>query len=224
MLKQRSLGWNVTTTWHESLLSGSRLAFFSESNPAPRALPGTCEEKSAGQWISASGDEWAYAGCTPMYLTLSPQRAFSRSLHLPGPASLCGCERSGFIRWERWRWVGRQPVIGGFRCRGAAQPCASIPGMYADLFRILSNAVEELGLEWFPSVEQSRSRLDEWFLPGRHQAPRQRASPFFPNVHDEINKSCREPYSSHLRVSSSSALTSVDGAEEKGYDSLPPLD
>ncbi len=106
----------------------------------------------------------------------------------------------------------------------AAQPCASIPGMYADLFRILSNAVEELGLEWFPSVEQSRSRLDEWFLPGRHQAPRQRASPFFPNVHDEINKSCREPYSSHLRVSSSSALTSVDGAEEKGYDSLPPLD
>ncbi len=129
-----------------------------------------------------------------------------------------------FIRWERWLWVGRQPVIGGFRCRGAAQPCASIPGMDADLFRILSNAVEELGLEWFPSVEQSRSRLDEWFLPGRHQAPRQRASPFFPNVHDEINKSCREPYSFRLRVSSSSALTSVDGAEEKGYDSLPPLD
>ncbi len=69
----------------------SRLAFFSESNPATFFLSGTCEEKAAGQRISAPGDEWAYAGCTPAYLTLSPQRDFSGSLHLPGPASLCGC-------------------------------------------------------------------------------------------------------------------------------------
>ncbi len=31
-------------------------------------------------------------------------------------------------------------------------------------------------------------------------------------------------YSSRLHASSSSALTSVDGAKEKGYNSLPPLD
>ncbi len=55
--------------------------------------------------------------------------------------------------------------------------------MDAELFRVLSKAVEELGLEWSPPEEPSRSRLDEWFLPGRHQAPQQRPSPFFPEVH-----------------------------------------
>ncbi len=95
--------------------------------------------------------------------------------------------------------------------------------MDADLFRILYNAVEELGLEWSPPEEPSRSRLNEWFLPGCRQAPRQRASPFFPEVHD-VTKSWGAPNSSRLRASSSSALTSVNGAEENGYNSLPPLD
>ncbi len=34
----------------------------------------------------------------------------------------------------------------------SAQPSASSPGMDADLFRVLSNSVEELGLEWSPPV------------------------------------------------------------------------
>ncbi len=37
--------------------------------------------------------------------------------------------------------------------------------MDADLFCVLSNAVEELGLELSPPEEPSRSRLDERFLP-----------------------------------------------------------
>ncbi len=41
---------------------------------------------------------------------------------------------------------------------------------------------------------------------------------------DEITKSWHPSYSSCLRASSSPALTSVDGMEEKGYDSLSPLD
>ncbi len=88
----------------------------------------------------------------------------------------------------------------------------------------LSKAVEELGLEWSPPEEPSRSRLDEWFLPGRRQAPQQRPSPFFPEVHDELTRSWRSPYSARLRTSASSALTTVDGAEEKGYERMPQLD
>ncbi len=106
----------------------------------------------------------------------------------------------------------------------SAQLSASSPDMDADLFRVLSSTVEELGLEWSPPEEPSRSHLDDWFLPGRRQAPRQQASPFFPEVHDQITRSWRAPYLSSLRVSSSSTLTSVNGAEEKGYDSLPPLE
>ncbi len=106
----------------------------------------------------------------------------------------------------------------------SVQHSASSPGMYADIFRVLSSAVEELGLEWSPPEKPSCSRLDEWFLPGRRQAPCQQASAFVPVVHAEITMSWHAPYSSRLRASSSFALTSVDGAEEKGYDSLPPLD
>ncbi len=79
-------------------------------------------------------------------------------------------------------------------------------------------------MEWSFPDEPSCSRLDEWVLPGHHQAPRQRASPFFLEVHDEITRSWHAPYSSCLRASSSSTLTSVDGAEKKGYDSLSPLE
>ncbi len=70
-------------------------------------------------------------------------------------------------------------------------------------------------MEWSLPEEPSCSRLDEWVLPGRHQAPRQRASPFFLEVHDEITMSWRPPYSSCLRASSSSALTSVNGKKKK---------
>ncbi|ROL46421.1 hypothetical protein DPX16_0821 [Anabarilius grahami] len=97
-------------------------------------------------------------------------------------------------------------------------------GMGAELFRILSKAVEKLDLDWAPLEEPSRSRLDEWFLPGRRQAPRQRSAPFFPEVHEELAKSWRAPYSARLHTSHWSALTSVDGSEEKGYEHLPPLD
>ncbi len=98
------------------------------------------------------------------------------------------------------------------------------PRTDAELVRVLTKAVSELGLEWSPPEEPSHSRLDEWFLPGCQQAPRQCSPPFFPEVHDELTKSWRGPYSSHIRSSASSALTSVDGAEEKGYEHLPPLD
>ncbi len=107
---------------------------------------------------------------------------------------------------------------------GLPAPSAAKAGMDAELFRVLSKAVEELGLEWSPPEEPSRSRLDEWFLPGRRQAPQQRPSPFFPEVHDELTRSWRSPYSARLRTSASSALTTVDGAEEKGYERMPQLD
>ncbi len=54
------------------------------------------------------------------------------------------------------------------------------------LIRGLTKAVNELWFEWFSPEEPYRSRLDNWFLPGRHQALCQRSSPYFPEVNDEI--------------------------------------
>ncbi len=88
-----------------------------------------------------------------------------------------------------------------------------------EFIRIMTKAVNELGLEWSPPEQPSRSRLDEWFLPGRHQAPRQRSSPFFPEVHDELTKSWRTP----TRLASV-FLPPLPSPEEKEYECLPPLD
>ncbi len=93
-----------------------------------------------------------------------------------------------------------------------------------ELMRIMTKAVNELWLKWSLSEDSSRCRLDEWSLPGHHQAPCQRSSPFFSEVHDELTKSWHAPYSSRIRPSASAALTSIDSAEEKGYECLSPLD
>ncbi|KAL0183542.1 hypothetical protein M9458_019238, partial [Cirrhinus mrigala] len=96
---------------------------------------------------------------------------------------------------------------------GSVNDPAPLPtgtGMDAELFRVLTRAVDELGLECSPPEEPSRSLLDEW--PLANGPPHSFQSHGAP------------PYSACLRTSSSSALTSVDGAEDKGYEKLPPLD
>ncbi|ROL44250.1 hypothetical protein DPX16_4319 [Anabarilius grahami] len=78
---------------------------------------------------------------------------------------------------------------------------------------------------WTSSGPRRRSHhVAEWFLPGHRQAPRQRSAPFFPEVHQELTKSWRAPYSARLHTTHRSALTAVDGSEQKGYEHLPPLD
>ncbi|MGL5564409.1 MAG: hypothetical protein ACRDC4_01610, partial [Plesiomonas sp.] len=60
----------------------------------------------------------------------------------------------------------------------------------AELIRLLSQAVDELGIDWAQPEEPTRSRLDEWYLESsRRQPSSQRPAPFFPEVHDEIAKS-----------------------------------
>ncbi len=231
--------WLFSLREHQSRLSALADRFLFRERPRPSRppvffLPGTCEEKTAGQRFSAPGWERAHAGSDPACLAFATQRGVSRPFFPTWPASLCKRERSGLVR-GKWRWAGRwQHVTGSFRCWGAVglsdwpRPLrfarAAKAGMDAELFRVLSKAVEELGLEWSPPEEPSRSRLDEWFLPGRRQAPQQRPSPFFPEVHDELTRSWRSPYSARLRTSASSALTTIDGAEEKGYERMPQLD
>ncbi len=146
----------------------TRIAFFSGSDPALRALPfsfsqGPVRKKQRGRGSQRPVE----SELTPTQIpraSLSPHREISPVLFDPAPS-------------------------------GLPAPSAAKAGMDAELFRVLSKAVEELGLEWSPPEEPSRSHLDEWFLPGRRQAPQQRPSPFFPEVHDELTRSWRSPYS-----------------------------
>ncbi len=219
----------------------SQIAFFSESDPAPRALPfsssqGPVRKKQRGRGSQRPVESELTPAQIPR-ASLSPHREVSPVL-FSQPDQRPSASVSDLVSFggsddeladdsmslvasdaEELSGSVTDPAPSGLPA-----PSAAKAGMDAELFRVLSKAVEELGLEWSPPEEPSRSRLDEWFLPGRRQAPQQRPSPFFPEVHDELTRSWRSPYSARLRTSASSALTTIDGAEKKGYERMPQLD
>ncbi len=219
----------------------TRIAFFSESDPAPRALPFSSSQGPVRKKQRGRGSQRLVENeLTPAQIpraSFSPHREISPVLFVQ-PDQRPSASVSDLVSFggsddeladdsmslvasdaeELWGSV-TDPAPSGLPA-----PSAAKAGMDAELFHVLSKAVEELGLEWSPPEEPSRSRLDEWFLPGRRQAPQHRPSPFFPEVHDELTRSWRSPYSARLRTSASSALTTVDGAEEKGYERMPQLD
>ncbi|KAI2645948.1 hypothetical protein H4Q32_025302 [Labeo rohita] len=220
----------------------SRIAFFSERDSAPRALPFPPSQEPVKKKQRGRGSQCSKLGeltsAQPPHASPSPQREgspvlFTRPDLCPSAAasdlvSFGGSEDDMLDSMSL-------AASDAEELSGSVNDPAPLPssdtsdprtktGMDAELFRVLTRAVDELGLEWSPPEEPPRSLLDEWFLPGRRQAPRQRASPFLPEVHEELTRSWRAPYSARLRTSSSSALTSVDGADDKGYEKLPPLD
>ncbi|CAM4514717.1 unnamed protein product [Leuciscus chuanchicus] len=94
----------------------------------------------------------------------------------------------------------------------------------AELLRLLTKAVDQLGLDWSPPKAPAPNRLDRCFLPSRRQAPASRSAPFLPELHTELSKSWNAPFSARLRSPVSSTLSQVDGAAEKGYTQIPPVE
>ncbi len=219
----------------------SWIAFFSESDPAPRALPfsssqGPVRKKQRGRGSQRPVESELTPAQIPR-VSLSPHREVSPVLFFQ-PDQHPSASASDLVSFRgsddeladdsmSLAASDAEELSGSITDPAPSRlpaPSAAKAGMDAKLFRVLSKAVKELGLEWSPPEEPSRSRLDEWFLPGRRQAPQQRPSPFFPEVHDELTRSWRSPYSARLRTSASSTLTIIDGAEEKRYERMPQLD
>ncbi|KAL0187568.1 hypothetical protein M9458_014667, partial [Cirrhinus mrigala] len=83
---------------------------------------------------------------------------------------------------------------------------------------VLSEADAELGSGW------GSRRLDDWFLGTRSAAPpRSPPVPFFPEVHDELVRAWRAPYSARSHPTSS-ALATLDGRAAKGYAGVPQVE
>ncbi len=77
----------------------------------------------------------------------------------------------------------------------------------------MTKAVNELELEWSQLGSHHAAGWTSVFSQGAIKAPRQRSSPFFP----EVQTSSWYYGTSRIRPSASVALTSVEGAEEKLY-------
>ncbi len=70
---------------------------------------------------------------------------------------------------------------------------------------MLSRTTEKLALDWPDEPRESRaSKLDERFLSSAHSKPERRKLPFFSDLHQEISRSWKQPFSSRL----TNALTS----------------
>ncbi len=92
------------------------------SRPPVFFLPGTCEEKTAGQRIRTASEKRAHAGTMPECLAITTEKAFACPLDPTRSASLCGCERHDLIRCE-WQRIGWKPFSGGFRCGSVIGLC-----------------------------------------------------------------------------------------------------
>ncbi len=117
------------------------------------------------------------------------------------------------------RWAsGRQDVD---RCIGGR---ARLPESDPELTAMVSQAAESIKLHWRPPSSPKRSRLEDWF-PGAQAARRQLPPvPFFPEVHEEVTRSWRAPFSARNRASSSSILTALDVGAAKRYVEIPPVE
>ncbi len=70
---------------------------------------------------------------------------------------------------------------------------------YSELVDVLSRATEKLALDWPDEPRKSRSsKLDERFLSGLNSKPERKKLPFFGDLHQEISRSWKQPFSSRL--------------------------
>ncbi len=98
------------------------------------------------------------------------------------------------------------------------------PSQIQNLTAMLSRAAESVGLHWRPPPSPERSRLDNWFLGAQADRRRPPPVPFFPEVHEEVTRSWKAPFSARNRPSTSSVLTTLDGGAAQGYVEIPPVE
>ncbi|KAL0152919.1 hypothetical protein M9458_051748 [Cirrhinus mrigala] len=102
----------------------------------------------------------------------------------------------------------------------AEQPpsgAAALSESEAELAAMLLRAAKSIDLEVPKAPSPERSRLDDWFLgSGSDVPPRSTPVPFFPEVHEELTKTWRAPYTARSRLSSS-LFTTLDGSAARGY-------
>ncbi len=90
---------------------------------------------------------------------------------------------------------------------------------------MLSRDTEKLSLDWPDEPRKSQvSKLDERFLSGLNSRPERRKLPFFSDLHQEISRSCKQPFSSRLTNAAAADFTNLVGSMEQGYTAIPVVE
>ncbi len=99
-----------------------------------------------------------------------------------------------------------------------ARPSAA----YSELVDVHSRSTEKLSLDWPDEPRESQAlKLDERFLSGPNSRPKRRKLPFFSDLHQEISRSWKQPFSSRLTNAAAADFTNLVGSVEQGYTAIP---
>ncbi len=96
---------------------------------------------------------------------------------------------------------------------------------YEELLEVVTRAVAKLNINWpaDDQTEKQRSKLDERFLLSK-SLPLRRSLPFFPDLHTEVSRSWKNPFSSRLFIPASDYYGNVAGLSECGYRTMPRVE
>ncbi len=104
----------------------------------------------------------------------------------------------------------------------------ALPESDPELTAMLSRAAESIGLPYRPPPSPEHSRLDDWFLGAQAERRQPPPVPFFPEVHEEVTRSWKAPFSARNRPSASSAphgglsdTSALEISSGSGLNSLP---
>ncbi len=100
----------------------------------------------------------------------------------------------------------------------------ALPESDPELTAMLCRATESVRLNWRPPPSPEHSRLDDWFLGAQADRRQPPPVPFFPEVHEEVTRSWKTPFSARNGPSTSSVLTTLDGGAAQGYVEIPPVE
>ncbi|XP_073708624.1 uncharacterized protein [Garra rufa] len=107
-----------------------------------------------------------------------------------------------------------------------AEAESSLPSCpaYEELLEVMDRATARLDLPWKRARKITpRGRLDERYLSG-HNHPAPVSLPFLPDLHTEIEKGWKKPYSARIHSSSMANYANIEGLRDHGYEKMPPVE
>ncbi len=197
----------------------SRKALFEEGvfASAPRgAGPASAE---AERWLRSWGSQMDLAEGLetgkPLSLS-SPARSTARSLGSEARSADSSPQRAGPVfhlspsEEEDVESTGFSPTLSP---------------QYEELLEVVTHAVAKLNINWpaDDQTEEQRSKLDERFLRSK-SLPLRRSLPFFPDLHTEVLRSWKRPFSARLFIPASDYYGNVAGLSECGYRAMPRVE
>ncbi len=95
---------------------------------------------------------------------------------------------------------------------------------YEELLEVMERDTVRLDLPWERTkMAAPWGRLDERYLSG-HKRPARVSLPFLPDLHTEIEKEWKKPFSSRIHRFQHTSYANIEKMRESGYEKMPPVE